>query len=132
MNTFNPDGEFELHMPIGSKLFPQYPIRSHTESYDQLSNTSGHLSSSGGNISISPDDCISTHFVIGIGTGNVLEARYTGLNTHAGDLLTVEFKYAKPAARGAISAQHTANLMHIVRQSDHLLEIQDTSVRVFD
>ena len=61
-----------------------------------------------------------------------LEVGFTGPNTRAGDLLTVKFKYAKPAASGAISAQRTANLMHIVLHSDHILEIHDTGVRVFD
>ncbi|MFM7989031.1 MAG: hypothetical protein ACKPKO_57935, partial [Candidatus Fonsibacter sp.] len=27
VNTFNLDGEFEFHMQIGSKLYPEYPIR---------------------------------------------------------------------------------------------------------
>ncbi|MFM7980066.1 MAG: hypothetical protein ACKPKO_12195, partial [Candidatus Fonsibacter sp.] len=30
------DGEFEFHMQIGSKLYPEYPIRSHAEAFYQL------------------------------------------------------------------------------------------------
>ncbi|MFM7986780.1 MAG: hypothetical protein ACKPKO_46445, partial [Candidatus Fonsibacter sp.] len=37
----NADGEFEFHMQIGSKLYPEYPIRSHAEAYYQLRKTLG-------------------------------------------------------------------------------------------
>ena len=61
----------------------------------------------------------------------MLEAGFTGLITRAGDLLAVKFGYAKPPAGRAISAQRTANMMHIVLHLDHILEIHDTGVRVF-
>ena len=33
INTYTPDGEFEFHMQIGSKLYPEYPFKSHVEAY---------------------------------------------------------------------------------------------------
>ena len=33
------DGEFEFHMQIGSKMYPEYPIRSHAEAFYQLGKT---------------------------------------------------------------------------------------------
>ena len=71
-------------------------------------------------------------FIIGIDTQNTLEARFTGLNTRAGDLLTVKFKFAKPAAGGPMDGDRVADLMHIVLRSDHILEIHDASVHVLD
>ena len=44
----------------------------------------------------------------------VIEAGFTGLNTRAGDLLTVKFKYGTPVAVGAVNAQRVANYMNIV------------------
>ena len=70
--------------------------------------------------------------IFGIDTETVIEAGFTGLNTLAGDLLTVKFKYNTPAAGGAVAATRIANLMHIVLRSDHILEIHDTGVRVCD
>ena len=70
--------------------------------------------------------------IIAIDTEKVLEASFTRLNTRAGDLLTVRFKYNTPAEGGAIDATRIANLMHIILQSDHILEIQDTGARVYD
>ena len=46
VNTYNPYGEFKFHMQIGSRLYPEYPIRSHTESYYQLTHNFKHQSSS--------------------------------------------------------------------------------------
>ena len=70
--------------------------------------------------------------IIAIETEKVLEVGFTGLNTWVGDLLTVTFKYNTPAAGGAIAATRIANLMHIVLHSDHILEIHDMGVRVYD
>ena len=44
----------------------------------------------------------------------VIEAGFTGLNTRAGALLTVTFKYGTPVAGGAVHAQRVANFMNIV------------------
>ncbi|MFM7980638.1 MAG: hypothetical protein ACKPKO_15095, partial [Candidatus Fonsibacter sp.] len=35
------DGEFEFHMQIGSKMYPEYPSRSHAEAFYQLRKTLG-------------------------------------------------------------------------------------------
>ena len=45
---------------------------------------------------------------------HVIEAGFTGLNTRAGDLLTVKFKSGTPVAGGAVNAQRVANYMNIV------------------
>ena len=52
----------------------------------------------------------STNFVIGINTENVLEARFTGLNARAGDLLTVNFKYVRPAVGGVVDARRVLRI----------------------
>ena len=43
-------------------------------------------------------------FCVAFDTEKVLEAGCSGLNTRAGDLLTVKFKYDTPAASGAVAA----------------------------
>ena len=112
-------------MQEGSRFYPEYPIRSHAEAYYHLRKTLGHHASSVYNCSIKPYAYRTNKFVIGTDTEKILEAR-------AGDSLTVKVKYTKPAACGAISAQRTAKLMHIMLHYDHILEIHDTSARVFD
>ena len=57
---------------------------------------------------------------------------YTGLNSRAGDLRTVKFKYATQFAGGVGVVERIANVMRVVLHSDRSLEIQDTGVRFFD
>ena len=97
-----------------------------------ITKTLGHQSASVHNFLIRTHAYKSTKFVIGIGTENILEGGFTGLNTRAGDLLTVKFRFPKPAAGGVVDPCRVPMLMHIVSHSDHFLEIHDTGVRVFD
>ena len=46
VHVYPPDGEFEYHMQIGSKLYPEYLVRSQQKAYYQLKKTLGHQSSS--------------------------------------------------------------------------------------
>ncbi|MFM7985032.1 MAG: hypothetical protein ACKPKO_37505, partial [Candidatus Fonsibacter sp.] len=97
------DGEFEFHMQIGSKLYPEYPIRSHAEAYYQLRKTLGLHYAPYHGTDITGWSYRGSKFIIGIDTEKVLDAGFTGLNTRSGDLLTVKFKYATPQAGGAVN-----------------------------
>ena len=56
----------------------------------------------------------------------VLNAGFTGINTRAGDLLTVNLKY------NSNDADRLADRIHIVLHSDQILEIRDSGCSVFD
>ena len=130
--THDSNGEFEFQLQIGSKLFPEYPIRSHNEAYYQLKKALGVQASAVHNFDISAREYRSQKFVLGTDCEKVLDAGFTGLNTRAGDLMTVKFKYA---GKGALSNGTWANLadrLHIVLHSDQIMEIRDTGVQVFD
>jgi hypothetical protein len=87
------EAEFEFQLQIGSKLFPEYPIRSHTEAYYQVKKTLGVQASAVHNFDISATAYRDHKFVIGTDCEKVLDAGFTGINTRAGDLLSVKFKY---------------------------------------
>ncbi len=44
--THEAEGEFEFQLQIGSKLFPEYPVRSHSEAYYNLKKCLGVQASS--------------------------------------------------------------------------------------
>ena len=126
LNSFNAEGEIaDFQVQIGSKLFPEYPIRSHAEAYYQLRKTLGkHDQHNSFNITQHEYRC--RKFIMGIDMEKVLEAGYTGINTRAGDLMNVRFDHAS-------AAQATwATQMHIVLTSDQILEVRDSGVQVFD
>ena len=126
--THNAGGEFEFQLQIGSKLFPEYPIRSHNETYYHLKKTLGVHASALHNFDISALVYRSNKFVIGTDCEKVLDAGFTGINTRAGDLLTVKLKYADKGQLAAGVYSHLADRIHIVLHSDQIMEIRDSGV----
>ena len=126
INSWHADGEIaDFQVQIGSKLFPEYPIRSHAEAYYQLRKTLGKHDQHN-SFDITQHEYRCRKFIMGIDMEKVLEAGYTGINTRAGDLMNVRFDHAS-------AAQATwATQMHIVLTSDQILEIRDSGVQVFD
>jgi hypothetical protein len=94
------DSDYELdscYVQIGSKRFPEFPITSHAEAFYQLTKCLGVQASDIHNLDINPFQYHAHKFNIGIDLEKVLEAKGTGFNTKACDLLTVSFKQKKMA-----------------------------------
>ena len=123
------EAEFEFQLQIGSKLFPEYPIRSHAEAYYQLKKTLGVQASAVHNFDISATEYRDHKFVIGTDCERVLDAGFTGINTRAGDLMTVKFKYN---ARGGNTDAYLADRIQVILHSDQIMEIRDSGVGVYD
>ena len=68
------------------------------------------------------------HFIIGIDCEKVLDASWTGLNTKAGDLVTLKLK----GANGTIDTALMPTKMYITLHSDNILEIRDSGASVYD
>ena len=118
--------ELEFQVQIGSKLFPEYPIRSLSEAYAQLKKSVGILGSNFHSMSMTPTQYRNQHFVVGIDTEKSIGAAWTGINTRAGDLLTVKMK-----GDNSITADMPTQ-MFVVLHSDNIMEISDGGVSVFD
>ena len=125
---YNKGKEVELHVQIGSKLYPEYPIRSASESFSQLRKTMGIHQSPFHSLDVSGFQYRSHKFVASIDTEKVLEAGFTGLNTRAGDLLTIKVKPLDPATMGSTVPTKFFTILH----SDNILEIKESGVTVFD
>jgi hypothetical protein len=123
------EAEFEFQLQIGSKLFPEYPIRSHTEAYYQLKKTLGVQASAVHNFDISATEYRDHKLVIGTDCERVLDAGFTGINTRAGDLMTVKLKYN---SRGGNTDAYLADRIQVILHSDQIMEIRDSGVAVFD
>ena len=123
------EGEFEYQLQIGSKLFPEYPIRSHNEAFYQLAKTLGVQSSALHNFDISAREYRYNKLILGTDCEKVLDAGFTGLNTRAGDLMTVKFELNKA---GTTLDARKPDRIHIVLHSDQILEIRDSGCQVYD
>ena len=120
--------ELEMQVQIGSKLYPEYPIRSVSEAFSQLRKTVGIHQSPFHSISISASEYRDRKFICAIDTEKVLEAGFTGLNTRAGDLMTIKVKPVDTAGMLAIKATKVFTVLHC----DNVLEIRDQGVAIFD
>ena len=120
------DDEVEIQMQLGSKYFPEYPIKSISEAFYQLRKTLGIAGSSWHGIDIRPDDYRNCKFIVGIDTEKMLDAGFTGTSTKAGDLMTIRIKQPKVATANQI------NCIYITLHSDQVLEIRDSGTQVMD
>jgi len=118
--------EMEFQIQIGSKLFPEYPMRSLAECFYQLRKTLGIHTSSFHNIDIRPYEYYTRKFIVGVDTEKVLAAGFTGLNTKAGDLMTIKVKHM------TTDSTCQADKMHIVLHADMIVNIRDTGVEVLE
>ena len=125
INKFDSSGEFEAQLQLGAKLFPEYPIRSHSEAYYQLRKTLG-IKSNMKKFDIDSHEYRSGKFIWATDMERVLEAGFTGINTRVGDILNLRFDHASDAAT------RYATGMQIVLHSDQIMEIRDGGVTVFD
>ena len=67
------------------------------------------------------------HFIIGVNCEKVLEPGFTGINTKAGQLLTIKLK----GANAAIDAAEMPDKLYCVLHSDQIVEIRDSGATVF-
>ena len=120
--------EFEFQVQIGSKMIPEYPIRSLSETYSQLKKALGIHSSPWHSISPKPQHSRKDHFIIGLDCEKVLDASWTGLNTKAGQLLTIRMK----GANREIPSEIMPTKIYVTLHSDNILEIRDSGASVYD
>ena len=126
LNIYDADGEIaDFQIQVGSKLFPEYPIRSHAEAYYQLRKTLGKHDQHN-SFDITQHEYRCRKMILGIDMEKVLEAGYTGINTRAGDLMSIRFDHASP------DDARYATQMHVILTSDQILEVRDSGVQVFD
>ena len=126
--TYDSSKEMEFQIQIGSKLFPEYPVKSLGEAFYQLRKTLGLASSGWHSISITEANYRNFRFIVAIDTEKVLAAGFTGLNSKAGDLMTLKFK----SLSGGAVPTDLPSLMYIHLHADCILNIRDTGVEVFE
>jgi hypothetical protein len=121
------DKEIEWQIQLGSKMYPEMPVRSLQESFCQLLKCLGINNSAFHAVDIVPIEYRSNKFIIGMDFEKILEAGFTGINTKAGDLMVIKVK--QPST---IDQANICNQLYITLHSDQVLNIRDTGVEVFD
>lgn len=124
-NTLTHDTEkfSHLQIQIGSKLLPEYPIKSHAEAFYSLRKALGVQSNNLHSINISGVDYRNDKFIVGFDTEKLLGLSFTGMNTR-NNLMTVHLK--------TLDGANKADRMHIVLLSEQILELGDIGATVYD
>ncbi len=128
-NGFVYDQDYELdscYIQIGSKIYPEYPIRSHAEAFYQLTKCLVVQASDIHNLDINTNQYHFYKFIMGIDLEKVLEARGTGFNTKSGDLITIYFKHRRT------DAANLADEISTVLVAENILTLSNVGVEVFD
>ena len=120
--------ELDIQVQVGSKLFPEYPIRSVSEAFSQLRKTVGIHMTPFHSVDITPTHYRDKKFICAIDTEKVLDAGFSGLNTRSGDLMTIKVKPVDTAGMALTKATKFFTVLH----SDNILEIRDQGVAIFD
>ena len=118
--------EIEFSVSLGSKQYPEQPIRSHAEAFYQLRKCLGIQSSALHSFDIDGQSYRRRRFVLGIDTETILQASFTGRNTRSGELLNIQFD------QKSTDSESYPTDMFIVLSSDNILEVGDTGCRVYD
>ena len=119
-------GEFDFQVQIGSVKYPQSPITSHGEGYYQLKKCLGLQSSSVHSFDISLMEYRHSKFILGIDTERQLGSGFTGINTRAGDVISIRFTHRDT------DVTKYATQVYTTLHSDNVLEIRDSGISVFD
>ena len=130
-NAFNYDQNYEIEyqLQIGSKLFPEYPMRNLQECFYQLRKCMGTENSAFHSLDITPFEYRNHKHVVAFDTEKMLGSAFTGLNMKTGSLMTLKMKAANIAT---VTSAMMPDTVYIVLHFDSILNIRDTGVEVFE
>ena len=116
------EDEHTFQVQIGSKIMPEYPLSSVTESLYQLNKTVGHP------LHIYGRWYRSRRYIIGIDTEKISGAGFTGLSAKSCDQTALNFKDCD--ATGC--SDSVPSRMYCALHYDCVLNIQDSGVQILD
>jgi hypothetical protein len=111
-----------LQLVVGSKLFPEYPMKSHAECYYSLRKALGVQANNLHNVDITGLEYRNNKFIVGFDTEKLLGLSFTGYNTR-NSLMTMRLKTP-------VGGQ--PDRMHIVLLSEQIMEVGDVGIMVYD
>ena len=126
-NMYSSNYELQWQVSIGSLTFLVYPCRSLAETFYRLKQSLGILPSSFHAIDIKFLEYKDTHFIIGVDLEKIIDSSFSGLNTKAGDLVSVKTLWDPSIPTNILPLK-----MYVVMTTDYLLDIRDSGCQIFD
>ena len=117
--------EMEIQLQIGSKLYPEYPVRSVAEAFYQLRKCMGTETSNFHSLDIKPFDYRTHKFIAAFDTEKNLGSAFTGINLKQGSLMTLKM-------RSTCASAYMPDSIYIVLHFDSIVSIRDTGIEIFE
>ena len=127
-NDYTNGCNLEYQISLGSKLYPEYPVRSLNEAFAQLRKTVG-LNYGHHALAITPQKYRKDRFIIGVDMEKISEMGFTGENTMNGQLLVIKVNALN---KSVLTHAKMPEQMNIYLNSDQIMEVKDIGVSVFD
>lgn len=127
--NYDQNYEVEYQLQIGSKLFPEYPMRNLQECYYQLRKCMGVEASNFHSLDITPYEYRNHKHVVAFDTEKMLGAAFTGLNMKTGSLMTLKLKASNIAT---LTSAMMPDTVYLIMHFDSVMNIRDTGVEVFE
>ena len=121
-DAYSVSDEHQYQVQIGSKLIPEYPVKSLSESLSQLRKTVG------GSFQMFGRWYRTRKYIIGLDLEKVSGAGFIGMSTESGDLMTLNFRDCNVEGLGG----STPTRVHCALNCDCVLNIQDSGIQVLD
>ena len=120
-------GQHSVWLQVGSKLYPEHPIRDSTEAYYQLSQTVKNP------MHIYSRWYHTCKYIIGMNMEKIRLAGFIGQNTKAGEMLTVNFRNCYGySPDGSISTYSVPTRVFCALHYDAVLKIRDSGVELLE
>ena len=117
--------EMEMQLQVGSKVYPEYPVRSLQEQFYQLRKCMGTETSNFHSLDITPFQYRIHKFIAAFDTEKNLGSAFTGINIKQGSLMTLKM-------RSSATSAHMPDTVYIVQHFDSIVSIRDTGIEVFE
>ena len=117
--------EMEMQLQVGSKLYPEYPVRSVAEAFYQLRNCMGTETSNFHSLDITQQHYRTHSFVASFDTERNLGSAFAGNNIKQGSLMTLKM-------RSAAASSMMPDTVYLVLHFDSIISIREAGVEVFE
>ena len=126
--AYKPDKELEFQIQLGGKLYPEYPVKSVSETFCILKQTLNLPDWGLHSVGIDFKQYTSNKFIFAMSFEKMPEASWSGTNTKTGQIVLIKLN----AVNTSSISGDIASTMFITLMTENILEIRDVGCSVYE
>ena len=131
-SLYNPNKELEFQIQLGGKLYPEYPVKSISESFSILKQTLNLPDWGLHSVGIDFKQYTSSKFIFAMSFEKMPEASWSGTNTKTGQILLIKLAAVNTDSLSGGIPGDIASTMFITSMSENILEIRDVGCSIYE